>query len=47
MKKILYVLMLALVSTLSFSACTEEAVTPKTEEAGSGTGGGSNDPIKP
>jgi hypothetical protein len=37
MKKILYILMLVAVSTVSFTACTEEAVTPKTEDGTSTT----------
>jgi hypothetical protein len=46
MKKILYILLLIAVSTVSFTACTEEVVAPKTQDTttGGGTGG---DPIKP
>ena len=48
MKKILYILILAAVSSVSFSACTEEAITPKTEEDTTGTTPTPPiDPIKP
>jgi hypothetical protein len=44
MKKILYILMLVALTTGSLTACTEESVTPKTEDNG-GTGTTNPDPI--
>jgi len=46
MKKFIYILLFAFVSALSFSACTEEAVTPSNELGMGDGGGGSIDPIK-
>jgi hypothetical protein len=46
MKKVLYILAIAVVTSVAFSACTEEVVTPKTESTGAGSGTGT-DPIKP
>jgi hypothetical protein len=42
MKKILYILAVVLTTSLTFSSCTEDDVTPRTELAG---GGGSHDPL--
>lgn len=43
MKKFIYILLLAFVCAASFTSCTEEEVTPKSDlEAGGGTG---SDPI--
>jgi hypothetical protein len=45
MKKVLYILAFAVVTSVAFTACTEEVVTPKTENNnGSGTG---TDPVTP
>lgn len=46
MKKLLYVILLAFVCAGTFTACTEEEVTPTTELENGG-GGGSQDPIIP
>jgi hypothetical protein len=46
MKKILYLPALAVVTSVVVSSCTEEVVTPRTEET-SNTGGTPGDPIKP
>jgi hypothetical protein len=47
MKKKIYVLLFALVSTFVVSSCADEEVTPRTEQTGTtGNGGGSQDPIK-
>ncbi|MBL7841655.1 MAG: hypothetical protein JNJ75_16040 [Cyclobacteriaceae bacterium] len=46
MKKLLYITLFALVCAGSFTACTEEEVTPTTE-LDNGGGGGSVDPLKP
>lgn len=44
MKKLFYILMLAFVTSASFTACSEEEVKPKSElENGGGVG---SDPIK-
>lgn len=44
MKKFMYILVLAFVTSVSFTGCSEEEVTPKSElENGGGTG---SDPIK-
>ncbi len=43
MKKLFYILFIALVSALTFSACTEEEVAPSTEL--NGAGGGAADPV--
>ena len=45
MKKFIYIVILALVSTLAVTSCTEETVAPKQQV--SGDGGGVSDPIKP
>ena len=47
MKKNLYILLFVAVSSVSFSACTEENVEPKQEETTGGNNGGGNDPICP
>jgi hypothetical protein len=39
MKKIFYILLLTIVSGLSFTSCTEEEVTPSTELTSSGGAG--------
>ena len=44
MKKIIYIAILALVSSLAVTSCTEETVTPKQQV--SGDGGAGMDPIK-
>lgn len=46
MKKLIYILLFASVTALSFTSCTEEEITPSTElgENGGGTG---SDPIVP
>jgi hypothetical protein len=36
MKKIIYILLFSFVSTITFTACTEEEVTPNTELNGGG-----------
>jgi hypothetical protein len=46
MKKILYILTLVAVSAVSFTACTEEAITPKTEDT-SNPNPPPTDPLKP
>jgi hypothetical protein len=46
MKKLFYIIVFALVCAGSFTACTEEEVTPSSELENGG-GGGSIDPIKP
>ena len=46
MKKVFYVVLFAFSLALSFTSCTEEEVTPKTEQENGGAGG-SVDPIKP
>jgi hypothetical protein len=38
MKKIIYTLLFAFVSSMTFTACTEEEVKPSTELNGGGTG---------
>ena len=38
MKKIIYILLVAIASALTITSCTEENVAPKTENGG-GTGG--------
>jgi hypothetical protein len=45
MKKILYILLFSVVSSMSFSACTEESVEPKQEDGGTSGGGTGNDPL--
>ena len=45
MKKILYILLFAVASAITFTACTEDEVTPKTED-NSTPGGGTIDPVK-
>ncbi len=44
MKKIIYIAILALVSGMAVTSCTEEAVTPKQQV--SGDGGAAMDPVK-
>jgi hypothetical protein len=44
MKKIIYIAILALVSSLAITSCTEENVTPK-QQVGDAAGGAS-DPLK-
>jgi|GEM_PF-5222028 len=47
MKKILYVILLSLASSLSFVACTEEEIAPKKEVTGNEVGGGGeSDPVE-
>lgn len=46
MKKVLYAVLFAFSLTLTFTACTEDEVAPKTEQENGG-GGGSVDPLKP
>lgn len=46
MKKFIYVLFIALVSSVAISGCTEEEITPTQESSGSNGGGGSADPLK-
>lgn len=41
MKKILYIILIGLASTITFSSCTEEEVQPTYEMNG---GGGASDP---
>ncbi|MDH4057627.1 MAG: hypothetical protein OEU76_02630 [Cyclobacteriaceae bacterium] len=44
MKKFMYILAIAFAASISFTACSEEEVTPKSElENGGGTG---SDPIR-
>lgn len=45
MKKIIYIILLALVSGMAVTSCTEETVTPKQQVGGDG--GQGSDPIKP
>ena len=45
MKKIIYTLLIAFASALSFTACTEEEVAPNTENGGNG-GTGAIDAVK-
>jgi hypothetical protein len=49
MKKFLYILLFAAVSSMTISACTEESVEPKqdTTDTTGGGGNGGGDPIKP
>jgi hypothetical protein len=47
MKKFLYILLFATVSSMSISACTEESVEPKKEDSGTTGGGTGGDPVKP
>jgi hypothetical protein len=42
MKKIIYIILFALTSSLAITACTEEEVAPSTSENGGGSG---HDPI--
>ena len=42
MKKILFICLLAFVSGLTVTSCTDEAVAPK---GGPNTGGGTSDPL--
>jgi len=44
MKKIIYIILLALTSTLAITSCTEEEVTPATDL--NGGGGGTPDPTR-
>jgi hypothetical protein len=44
MKKILYILLLVVVCAATFTACSEDEVTPKTENTNGG--GNGQDPIK-
>ncbi|MCU0396838.1 MAG: hypothetical protein MUC73_01925 [Cyclobacteriaceae bacterium] len=44
MKKIIYILLLAFVVSVSFTACTEEEIKPKSELEG--LGGNGSDPIR-
>lgn len=44
MKKIIYILLFAFASALTFTACTEEVVAPKPQNEN--PGGTSQDPIK-
>jgi hypothetical protein len=46
MKKVLYILALVFVSSLAFTACSEEVVEPKVEETGGNGGSTGTDPIK-
>ena len=47
MKTKIYIILFALVSAFAVSSCAEEEVTPNTEQNGStGSGSGSQDPIK-
>lgn len=43
MKKVIYIILLSFCATMTITSCTEEAVTPKTEENDNG-GGGNSDP---
>lgn len=45
MKKFLYILMFAVVSSMAVTSCTEENIEP-TKENGTNNGGSQNDPIK-
>ena len=45
MKKIIYIAILAFVSSMAITSCTEEAVTPKTQ-ANTGGGAAMGDPVK-
>jgi hypothetical protein len=47
MKKFVYILLFAAVSSMTISACTEESVEPKKEDTGNTGGGTGGDPIKP
>ena len=38
MKRIIYILLIAFTSSMSFTACTEEEVTPQTDLSGGGHG---------
>jgi len=38
MKKLLYILLISILGAVSFTACTEEDVTPSTELNGGGAG---------
>jgi hypothetical protein len=40
MKKLIYILLITLTSTLAFTSCTEEEITPTTT---TGNGGGAGD----
>jgi hypothetical protein len=42
MKKIIYIILLALSASLSITSCTEEEITPLGETKSSGSGGGSD-----
>ena len=43
MKKLIYIILLSLVSTLAITSCTEEAVSPTNEDVPSNGGGGGSD----
>lgn len=45
MKKLLYTIALVFVLATSFTACTDENVTPKTNDGNNG-GGGMIDPVR-
>ena len=45
MKKIIFICLLALVSGLAVTSCTDETITPLQSDAPRGVGGGS-DPLK-
>lgn len=46
MKKFLYILAVVVATSMTFTACTEEAIEPQ-KENGTGSGSSGNDPIKP
>jgi hypothetical protein len=43
MKKLLYIVLFAFASSIAFSSCTEEEVTPTSET--NSNGGGASDPL--
>jgi hypothetical protein len=45
MKKIIYILLVAIATSLSFTSCTEEEVTPNSELRNAASGGGGSDPL--
>jgi len=45
MKKFIYILVIGLTISLSFTSCTEEDVTPNTELKKSSSGGTGSDPL--
>lgn len=45
MKKFIFILLVAITTSLSITSCTEEDVTPNTELKKVNSGGGGSDPL--